>query len=95
MRPFASKPSLRWKVISAARVLVSNTPVTRPCRYPRRMRTVWISRISGSLRSTATVVLVDELPTRAPPPIGTTSTILWLRSTNTISSSTTKKLYSR
>ena len=24
MRPFASKPSLRWKVISAVRVLVSN-----------------------------------------------------------------------
>jgi hypothetical protein len=32
MRPFASKPSLRWKVISAARVRVSNTPVTRPRR---------------------------------------------------------------
>src|SRR5262245_12778886 len=40
----------------------------------------------------ATTVLVDARPTRPPPPNGTTSTILWPRSTNTISSSTTKKL---
>src|SRR6185312_1852684 len=40
MRPFASKPLLRWKLVTATRVLVSNTPVTRPRRKPSRMRTV-------------------------------------------------------
>src|SRR4029078_5266378 len=45
--------------------------------------------------TTATVVLVDALPTRPPPPNETTSTILWLRSTKTSSSSTTKKLEAR
>src|SRR4029079_17795465 len=40
MRPFASKPLLRWKLVTATRVLVSNTPGTRRSRTLSRMRTV-------------------------------------------------------